>query len=72
MPQVAFIDTEGTFRPDRVRSISARYGLDADAVLENVCFRLQPTTLVTEARAVRQLWCVAVVSELEPETLHVG
>ena len=34
--QVAYIDTEGTFRPERVKSIAARYGLDGDAVLENV------------------------------------
>ncbi|KAL3139027.1 Meiotic recombination protein dmc1 [Trebouxia sp. C0010 RCD-2024] len=34
--KVAFIDTEGTFRPDRVRAIAARFGLDSDAVLENV------------------------------------
>ena len=34
--KVAFIDAEGTFRPERVRSIAARFGLDADAVLDNV------------------------------------
>ena len=34
--QVAYIDTEGTFRPERIRPIAARYGLDEDAVLENV------------------------------------
>lgn len=34
--QVAYIDTEGTFRPERIKSIAARYGLDGEAVLENV------------------------------------
>ena len=34
--QVAYIDTEGTFRPERIRPIAARFGLDADAVLDNV------------------------------------
>ena len=34
--KVAYIDTEGTFRPDRLRSIAARYNLDADAVLNNI------------------------------------
>jgi hypothetical protein len=34
--QVAYIDTEGTFRAEKVRAIAARYDLDADAVLENV------------------------------------
>ena len=34
--QVAYIDTEHTFRPDRIRPIAVRFGLDADAVLDNV------------------------------------
>ena len=36
--KVAYIDTEGTFRPERIRPIALRFGLDADAVLENVSF----------------------------------
>ncbi|DBA83762.1 hypothetical protein WJX77_006202 [Trebouxia sp. C0004] len=35
--KVAYIDTEGTFRPERIHSIAARFGLDAEAVLDNVC-----------------------------------
>ncbi|BGP25584.1 meiotic recombination protein DMC1 [Rhodotorula toruloides] len=34
--KVAFIDTEGTFRPDRVKSIAERFGVDPQAALENV------------------------------------
>ena len=34
--KVAFVDAEGTFRPERVRPIAARFGLDADAVLDNI------------------------------------
>ena len=34
--QVAFIDTEGTFRAEKIRAIAARFDLDADAVLDNV------------------------------------
>ena len=34
--KVAFIDTEGTFRPERIRPIAVRYNLDPDAVLENI------------------------------------
>jgi meiotic recombination protein DMC1 len=34
--KAAFIDTEGTFRPDRIRSIAKRFGLDGDAVLDNI------------------------------------
>lgn len=33
-----FIDTEGTFRPQRLVSIAERYGLDGDSVLDNVAF----------------------------------
>jgi len=33
-----YIDTEGTFRPDRLTPIALKYGLDPDAVLENVTY----------------------------------
>ena len=33
---MAVIDTEGAFRPERVRCVAARYGLDGDAVLDNI------------------------------------
>ena len=34
--KVAFIDTESTFRPDRLRPIAERFNLDPDAVLQNI------------------------------------
>ncbi|KAH9618013.1 hypothetical protein KSS87_003235, partial [Heliosperma pusillum] len=34
--KVAYIDTEGTFRPDRILPIAERFGMDAAAVLDNV------------------------------------
>lgn len=34
--QVAYIDTEGTFRPERIRPVAERFQLDPDAVLDNV------------------------------------
>lgn len=34
--RVAWIDTEGTFRPERIREIAETRGLDANAVLENI------------------------------------
>ncbi|CAI2176665.1 4750_t:CDS:10 [Funneliformis geosporum] len=36
--KAAFIDTEGTFRPERIRSIAARFGIDQEAALENILF----------------------------------
>jgi DNA repair protein RAD51 len=33
-----YIDTEGTFRPQRLAAIAARFGLNADDVLENVAY----------------------------------
>jgi len=35
---VSFIDTEGTFRTERLISIAKRYNLDPDLVLENVSY----------------------------------
>lgn len=34
--KVVYIDTEGTFRPERIISIAARFGVDHQAVLENL------------------------------------
>lgn len=31
-----YVDTESTFRPERIRPIAERYGLDAEAALENI------------------------------------
>lgn len=31
-------DTEGTFRPDRIKPIAERFGLDANAVLDNILY----------------------------------
>ncbi|KAH9990959.1 Rad51-domain-containing protein [Russula compacta] len=36
--KVAYIDTEGTFRPDRIRSIADRFGVSGDMVLENILY----------------------------------
>ncbi|XP_041363265.1 meiotic recombination protein DMC1/LIM15 homolog [Gigantopelta aegis] len=36
--KVVFIDTENTFRPDRLRSIADRFNLDQNAVLDNVLY----------------------------------
>ena len=33
-----YIDTEGTFRPERLIPIAKRYGLDEQKVLDNVAF----------------------------------
>ncbi|CEG39597.1 dna repair protein rad51 [Plasmopara halstedii] len=33
-----YIDTEGTFRPQRLQAIAERYGLDGASVLDNVAF----------------------------------
>jgi len=36
--KVIYIDTENTFRPDRLRPIADRYNLDQDAVLDNILY----------------------------------
>eukprot|EP01022_Parablepharisma_sp_SALTPOND_P021616 TRINITY_DN4304_c0_g1_i1.p2 TRINITY_DN4304_c0_g1~~TRINITY_DN4304_c0_g1_i1.p2 ORF type:complete len:390 (+),score=49.60 TRINITY_DN4304_c0_g1_i1:139-1308(+) len=36
--KVAFIDTEGTFRPERIRKISERFELNPEEVLDNIIY----------------------------------
>ncbi|ERN01492.1 hypothetical protein AMTR_s00002p00270090 [Amborella trichopoda] len=36
--KVAYIDTEGTFRPDRIVPIAERFGMDPNAVLDNIIY----------------------------------
>ncbi|GAB1602420.1 meiotic recombination protein DMC1/LIM15 homolog [Argonauta hians] len=36
--KVVFVDTENTFRPDRLRDIADRFNLDQEAVLDNVLY----------------------------------
>ncbi|EDK45344.1 meiotic recombination protein DMC1 [Lodderomyces elongisporus NRRL YB-4239] len=36
--RVAYIDTEGTFRPERIRAIANRFGVDPDNCLENISY----------------------------------
>ncbi|CAK4032533.1 meiotic recombination dmc1 [Lecanosticta acicola] len=37
--KVVVLDTEGTFRPERIQQISERFGLDPDGVNENILIR---------------------------------
>ena len=34
--KVLYIDTEGTFRPERIAPIAERFGLDGEEALENI------------------------------------
>lgn len=36
--KVAYIDTEGTFRPERIAQIAERFGLDAESTQENIAY----------------------------------
>ncbi|OMJ21466.1 Meiotic recombination protein DMC1/LIM15-like protein [Smittium culicis] len=36
--KAAYIDTEGTFRPDRIREIAERFGLDSSIVMNNIIY----------------------------------
>lgn len=36
--KAAYIDTEGTFRPERISEIATRFGLDPEEVLDNVVY----------------------------------
>lgn len=54
--KVLYIDTEGTFRPERLVQIAQRFNLDGSQVLDNVCYARahnteQQTKLIIEAAA---------------------
>jgi len=36
--RAAYIDTEGTFRPERITAIAERFGLDPDTAQENIAY----------------------------------
>lgn len=36
--KTAYIDTEGTFRPERITQIAERFGLDSDTALQNIAY----------------------------------
>ncbi|PVU96364.1 hypothetical protein BB559_002404 [Furculomyces boomerangus] len=36
--KAAFVDTEGTFRPERIRAIAERFGLDSNIVMDNIIY----------------------------------
>lgn len=36
--KVAYIDSEGTFRPERIKQIAGRYGIDSESCLENISY----------------------------------
>lgn len=54
--KVLFIDTEGTFRADRIAEIAERFDVDPNQVLENICYcrahnTEHQTQLLTQAAA---------------------
>ncbi|TVY29740.1 Meiotic recombination protein [Lachnellula hyalina] len=47
--KVAYIDTEGTFRPERIMEIAERFGVDPDQACENIAYaRAQNTEMQAE------------------------
>lgn len=36
--KVAYVDTEGTFRPERIQQIAERFGVDPDQALDNISY----------------------------------
>ncbi|KAH8835466.1 DNA recombination and repair protein Rad51 [Flagelloscypha sp. PMI_526] len=36
--KVAYIDTEGTFRPDRIKAVAERFGVNGGMALENILY----------------------------------
>ena len=42
--KVCYIDTEGSFRPERIAPIAERYGLSPEEVLNNIVYARAPTS----------------------------
>ncbi|KAG2156671.1 Rad51-domain-containing protein [Suillus bovinus] len=65
--KVAYIDTEGTFRPDRIRSIADRFGVDGNMALENI---LYARAFNSEHQVAALLYCyAAIVNMLQMELI---
>ncbi|XP_071398904.1 meiotic recombination protein DMC1/LIM15 homolog [Centroberyx affinis] len=57
--KVIFIDTENTFRPDRLREIADRFNVDHDAVLDNVLYARAYTSTTLQRHQMELLDFVA-------------
>ncbi|KAG1813259.1 Rad51-domain-containing protein [Suillus subaureus] len=68
--KVAYIDTEGTFRPDRIRSIAERFGVDGNMALENILYALAARAFNSEHQVAPLLYCyAAIVNMLQMELI---
>ena len=66
-----YIDSEGTFRPERLLAIAERYGLNGSDVLDNIAYAraynsdhqsqllLQASAMMTETRL--NIWCISSI-----------
>ena len=66
--KVCFIDTEGTFRPERVQEISTNYGFDPETILDNI-FWQRVTTHDEQMSCLQQI--VALIVGGEPIKLII-
>lgn len=66
--KVLYIDTENNFRPERVRSVAERFGLDADGCLENI-IRAHVTN--TEQQMQAALEAQALIQESGPFSVMI-
>ena len=52
--KVLYIDTEGNFRPERIKSIATRFSLEPEGVLENIIV----ARCMTHEQQVDYIWCL--------------
>ena len=57
-----YIDTEGTFRPQRLIAIAERFGMDPGAVLDNVAYARCPIDRLGGAKVSPPQLCVSSIS----------
>lgn len=70
--KAAYIDTEGTFRPERIRAIAARFNLDPDAVLDNVRSQWSHWCSNIHLCCHKGVWvtCVILLAAVDVSRLH--
>ncbi|KAH0472509.1 MAG: uncharacterized protein KVP18_004717 [Porospora cf. gigantea A] len=69
--KVCFIDTEGTFRPEKITKIAERFGLPGDAVLDNILYaraftheHMLQLILVAAAKMVEEHFSLLVIDSI--------
>ncbi len=65
-----YIDTEGSFRPNRLQAIAERFGLDPAVALENVAYARAQNSKFLVPRLLLAVWVKAIQQYGTPLNLY--